>query len=538
MNFGKALKTGIEIAGAISAVKTTVDIGEAVGAKLGVIDPSVRILQSGANMALDVVGLPPSFRLGAKPAASAPPASTPTVGDAQPQASVAPSVSLVCPDCQGSDILSLSGPARLAQCERHRNVYAQIAGYHGDMYQAWADAWGLGDAAPRPALESFAGENGYSAIGYSAALIDWQHQLQAAKDAAKAPLGDAASCGPQPDRGDARYRALAASVTITSGPNAGGAAADRAFGDDLTKWNKCVAAEQQKAATDAASQADKAAAQAQAQADKQSAVAAAVAASKAKLIKAKDYAAKMMLNSQKAKYEKQIADAAAAQAQAKTDAEKSAMQAQIDAANAAKAATEKMLADLQASQKDASMQAQLDLLKQQVLDAGKSGNMDALTQSYVAQQFMQPPPAYQVPWEPAAAQAMWNPAQAAPGYLSPGFAPPGYGYDMSQYPDAGMGYPDDGGMFFAGTADTAPVPPGAPPSAAGSASDTKIDSDVTDALGLEGFHAAGFENEDEANELLSFRLAGVDITPILNGQFDEDVTTSGNCAIGSCGIRH
>lgn len=186
------LAGGKLLAGAGAAAQ----IGEAVLPRLGVMDPGTKILKTGADIVLDVLGVPHGSDAPAIAGASAP-ASTPALGEAMSPA--APPVSSreirICVECQG-DTPVLAGTGSkvfLDRCETHReDLEGVVSGIDG-LYLGWAEANGID---PEQAI----GEIG--AVGY---------------------------CGPKPSKNEDKYRGVF-----------GGLKEDKYFAA-LNKWQKCAA---------------------------------------------------------------------------------------------------------------------------------------------------------------------------------------------------------------------------------------------------------------------------------------------------------
>ena len=280
---------------------------------------------------------------------------------------------------------------------------------------------------------------------------------------------------------------------------------DREFFADLAKWQDCAA--KSKTATEKLKSKFKSA-------EKK-------AGDKAR--SAQQRIAQFALAAQQKKYEEQIAKMQADQAKATSDAEKAALQKQIDAVTQQKNDAEKLQAQLAEKAKDDATAAKIDALSKEVADKAKQpGGMDQMFQQAMMMRMMAPQP-------PAAPPIIIPGMPAPPPAPLPWAAPPsddggGRRRHRDEERDEAPEQPvpqivvvnaDDGGaddIDFAG-ADDSPLSP-----------------QLAEDLGISGAATFG-----DARDLFAFAqnpdFASMDLSGVMKGDDEDPLACVAGCAI-------
>ena len=320
----------------LGAASAAAEIGEAVLPRLGVIEPGTKIIKTGAGIVLDVLGVPNNLA-GAPPPSASEQSAPPVIGEARTGIPAAPPPA--------------STERRICvMCQGDRPV---IAGAGDKVYLDRCETH-------RTEIEGIVNEVDSLYLGWASAMgVDPNQPIAEGVD-----VGAAGYCGKKPNKNDDRFRGVF-----------GGLKEDKYFAA-LDKWQKCVAKEHRD--TKAGQKHEKAAVKAQKDRDKA--------------------IAKTALDATRRRFEAQIQALKMAQKDAQTDAEKKALQQQIDTLNQSKRDADALNAKIQEQAKDADHQRQIDELKREIATrAQQPGGMDEMFKMVMMQRAMQPsaPPAQQ-----------------------------------------------------------------------------------------------------------------------------------------------
>lgn len=494
MSLGKALALGLKGATVIGGVAGGVSIGEIILKRFGLMKPGTQVIPEVTHVMLDIAGVDKKATLR--------PLLNPLLGAVEPPTA---NVSIVCPMCYAYEkrpiLAGVAGEEiRIQRCKGHEVAADAVLDGVEALYLGYAEAAGV-DNTNGPQRNDYRDAAGNVAeYPYLQDLAAWRSKVE---------IG-AGGCGPQPTLADDAFRGM-------FGPN------ETAYYKALAAWDSCTAdakaaaeakqkdketkaeAKQDKADKAAADKAQKEAVAAQKKAEKEK-TEKAVADAKAKAKKAAEAyqkVAQAALQFEKRKADQRIAELQAMQAKKESDAEKAAMQTQIDQLKQQSAIASQLAAETSQKATSDAQQAKIDQLQMLIASKGTvPGGMDELFRIAAQSQTQMPAG---VPW-----QAM--PPQFDDG--SGGYAQQPYFADQ---------YADQTGFDFEGAAKL------------GDSDFELLDADIAEYLGLPE-DAIGLEG----NQVFAMKQLGYtaeDLAAFYEPDDDDDDATAGlsGCAIGACG---